>query len=118
MYLCEFCNKVPVGEPKMICDKCFEDEVKAQKQQDEMHEYYCEQQKKRYAQTAVLDNELGRISVLHYRKVLRTWNYAEKDTFFNRSREHTMHEARAYLEGWLDAIEAAVLTVQKGMLKK
>jgi hypothetical protein len=117
-FLCEFCNKVPVGEPKMICDKCFEDELKAQKRQEEIDEYYCEEQRKRYAHTGVLDNEIGKISVRHYRKILRSWNYTENDSFFSRSRKHTMLEAKAYLDGWLDALEATAFAVKKGMFRK
>src|SRR4029079_12000443 len=103
-YLCEFCKTVAVAEPKMICDKCFEEEQVAQKRDEEMFNYYNEQQRIRYAGTAVLDNEIGRVTVSHHRKILRMWNYNIFGHLDEHSRYQAKIEARGYLEGWLDAL--------------
>lgn len=116
-FLCEFCNQAPVAESKMVCDKCFEAELAAQKRDDEMHNYWSEQQRIRYAHTAILDNEVGKISVSYHRKIIRTWNY----NIFGHLDEDTKHkskiEARAYLEGWLDCMESVRVAIKKGLKK-
>jgi hypothetical protein len=89
----------------MICDDCFEKEVKAQKADEEHADYWNEQYHIRYNKTAILDNELGKISVLYHSKVLRTWNYKIFDLKDENARRKSKIEARGYLEGWIDAIE-------------
>ena len=116
-HLCEFCKKIQVAETHMICDKCFEDEIKANERQEEIDNYWNEQQRIRYAQTAIFDNEIGKISVSYHRKIIRTWHY----NFFNHMDEDTRYkskiEARAYLEGWLDCMESIRIAIKKGLRK-
>ena len=84
---------------------------------DEMFDYYNEQQRIRYGQTAIFDNEVGKISVSYHRKVIGTWNY----NLFGHLDEDTRHkskiEARAYLEGWLDCMESVRVAIKKGLGK-
>ena len=104
-FTCEFCKKAIVPESHMICDKCAEEEIRLQDLNEKIADYYNEQHHLRYKDIQLFDNDMGRISVVYYRKVLCTWDYSgEGSNFFNTGRRDVMLTAKGYIEGWLDAV--------------
>jgi hypothetical protein len=112
-HLCEFCKTVAVDEAGMICDACFEKENAAQKLDEKIAEYHNEQYRLRYSNTAIFDNEVGRISVSYHRKILRTWNYNLFGHLEENEKYRAKIEARGYLEGWLDCVQMVGTVIGK-----
>jgi hypothetical protein len=92
----------------MICDECFEKEAAAQERDEQIAEYHNEQHYIRYKDIHLFDNEVGTISVVYHRKVLRTWNYRVFSYLDEHYRKAVMLEAKGYIEGWLDAVAVVV----------
>ena len=104
------CKKVDVPEDHMICDECAEKEIKAQDRDERYAEYCNEQQRLRYGDIQLFDNEVGKISVTYRRKVLCVWNYfseEELNFFHTTTQRNAMMTAKGYIEGWCDATAAA-----------
>jgi hypothetical protein len=105
-FTCMFCKEVPVEEDNMICGKCAEEEAIAQERDEQYANYHHEQQRIRYADIQLFDNEVGKISVTYCRKVLCTWNYRTFDHLNEQTQRDAMLTAKGYIEGWCDAVAA------------
>jgi hypothetical protein len=119
---CAFCGKPSTYTPEvegetppdnMICDACFEAENAANEQQEKMAAYYNEQHRIRYQHARIFDNEVGTVSATYKRKVLRVWNYNVFGHLDVPSQIAAKNEAKWYLEGCLDTIEAYNRSKQK-----
>jgi hypothetical protein len=106
-FTCQFCKKVDVEEDNMICDECAEKEIAGQERDARYADYYNEQQRVRYDGIQLFDNEVGTVSVVYRRKVIRTLEYSIEPNFFMMTQSEAMHTAKGYIEGWCDAADAS-----------